>query len=254
MSRFAEKVVVITGAGSGIGAAAAQRFASEGAQVVLVGRTRDKLEQVLSTLSGENHLAASCDVGDADQVKQLAEQVQQQYGRVDVLVNNAGSIVQGKIHEVSIADWKSLMSTDLDGVFYCTHFFMPALLNSKGNVVNTSSVSGLGGDWGMSVYNAAKGAVTNFTRALAMDYGTDGVRVNAVCPGFTFTDLTEEMKNDEALLARFYDRIPLGRAGEPEDIASAIAFIASDDARYITGVNLPVDGGLTASNGQPKQA
>jgi meso-butanediol dehydrogenase / (S,S)-butanediol dehydrogenase / diacetyl reductase len=155
---------------------------------------------------------------------------------------------------VSIADWKSLMSTDLDGVFYCTHFFMPALLNSKGNVVNTSSVSGLGGDWGMSVYNAAKGAVTNFTRALAMDYGTDGVRVNAVCPGFTFTDLTEEMKNDEALLARFYDRIPLGRAGEPEDIASAIAFIASDDARYITGVNLPVDGGLTASNGQPKQA
>ena len=83
------------------------------------------------------------------------------YGRVDVLVNNAGSIVQGKIHEVSIADWKSLMSTDLDGVFYCTHFFMPALLNSKGNVVNTSSVSGLGGDWGMSVYNAAKGAVTN---------------------------------------------------------------------------------------------
>lgn len=254
MSRFAEKVVVITGAGSGIGAAAAQRFASEGAQVVLVGRTRDKLEQVLNTLSGENHLVAPCDVGDADQVKQLAEQVQQQYGRVDVLVNNAGSIVQGKIHEVSIADWKSLMSTDLDGVFYCTHFFMPALLNSKGNVVNTSSVSGLGGDWGMSVYNAAKGAVTNFTRALAMDYGTDGVRVNAVCPGFTFTDLTEDMKNDEALLARFYDRIPLGRAGEPEDIASAIAFIASDDARYITGVNLPVDGGLTASNGQPKQA
>ncbi|ORM72993.1 3-oxoacyl-ACP reductase [Pantoea wallisii] len=254
MSRFSQKVVVITGAGSGIGAAAAQRFAHEGASVVLVGRTQEKLEKVKSTLAAGQHLALSCDVADAEQVRQLAEQVQRTYGRTDVLVNNAGSVVQGKIHEVSIEDWKTLMSVDLDGVFHCTHFFMPALLSSKGNVVNISSVSGMGGDWGMSVYNAAKGAVTNFTRALAMDYGADGVRVNAICPGFTFTDLTEDMQDDEALLARFYDRIPLRRAGQPDDIASAIAFIASDDARYITGVNLPVDGGITASNGQPKQA
>lgn len=254
MSRFSQKVVVITGAGSGIGAAAAQRFAHEGASVVLVGRTQEKLEKVKSTLAAGQHLALSCDVADAEQVRQLAEQVQRTYGRTDVLVNNAGSVVQGKIHEVSIEDWKTLMSVDLDGVFHCTHFFMPALLSSKGNVVNISSVSGMGGDWGMSVYNAAKGAVTNFTRALAMDYGADGVRVNAICPGFTFTELTEDMQDDEALLARFYDRIPLRRAGQPDDIASAIAFIASDDARYITGVNLPVDGGITASNGQPKQA
>lgn len=171
-----------------------------------------------------------------------------------MLVNNAGIIVQGRIHEIELADWKKLMSVDLDGVFHCVHYFMPALLKTRGNVVNISSVSGLGGDWGMSVYNAAKGAITNFTRSLAMDYGTDGVRVNAICPGFTFTDLTEGVKNDQALLERFYDRIPLRRAGEPEDIADAIAFIASDDARYITGANLPVDGGLTASNGQPKQA
>ncbi len=254
MSRFASKVVVITGAGSGIGAAAARRFASEGASVVLVGRTREKLESVLQTLSAGQHLVAPCDVSEPDQVKQLAEQVLQQFGQVDVLVNNAGSVVQGKIHEVAIEDWRKLMGADLDGVFHCTHYFMPALLKSRGNVVNTSSVSGLGGDWGMSVYNAAKGGVTNFTRALAMDYGADGVRVNAICPGFTLTDLTEDMKDDQELLNRFYDRIPLQRAGEADDIASAIAFIASDDARYITGVNLPVDGGLTASNGQPKQA
>lgn len=146
------------------------------------------------------------------------------------------------------------MKVDLDGVFHCVHYFVPALLKTKGNIVNISSVSGLGGDWGMSVYNAAKGAVTNFTRSLAMDYGADNVRVNAICPGFTLTDLTEDMKDDQELLNKFYDRIPLRRAGEPEDIASAIAFIASDDARYITGVNLPVDGGITASNGQPKQA
>ena len=254
MSRFADKVVVITGAGSGIGAASAQRFAAEGASVVLVGRTEEKLQKVKEVLPAGKHLVVPCDVSDAGQVRQLSEKVNQHYGRADVLVNNAGSIVQGKIHEVSPDDWKKLMGTDLDGVYYCTHYFMPALLKTKGNVVNISSVSGLGGDWGMSVYNAAKGAVTNFTRALAMDYGSDGVRVNAICPGFTFTDLTENAKQDEALLARFYDRIPLRRAGEADDIASAIAFIASDDARYITGANLPVDGGLTASNGQPKQA
>lgn len=254
MSRFTGKIVVVTGAGSGIGAASAKRFADEGASVVLVVRTRGKLEKVAAQLPGHDHMVADCDVAEAEQVQALASRVEEKYGRVDVLVNNAGIIVQGRIHEIELADWKKLMSVDLDGVFHCVHYFMPALLKTRGNVVNISSVSGLGGDWGMSVYNAAKGAITNFTRSLAMDYGTDGVRVNAICPGFTFTDLTEGVKNDQALLERFYDRIPLRRAGEPEDIADAIAFIASDDARYITGANLPVDGGLTASNGQPKQA
>ncbi|EOI3550540.1 SDR family NAD(P)-dependent oxidoreductase [Cronobacter turicensis] len=254
MNRFQEKVVVVTGAGSGIGAAAARRFAREGASVVLVGRTKEKLDKVAATLAQGKHLVAPCDVSDAAQVQALAQRVADEFGRVDVLVNNAGVIVQGKIHEISLEDWETLMGTDLNGVFYCLHAFMPGLLETKGNVINISSVSGLGGDWGMSVYNAAKGAVTNFTRSLAMDYGADGVRVNAICPGFTFTDLTEDTKQDDALLQKFYERIPMKRAGEPEDIADAIAFLASDDARYITGVNLPVDGGLTASNGQPKQA
>ncbi|MFB6325047.1 SDR family NAD(P)-dependent oxidoreductase [Pantoea deleyi] len=254
MSRFTQKVVVVTGAGSGIGDASAKRFAEEGASVVLVGRTAQKLEETLAGMTAGDHLVAACDVSDAEQVKQLSEKVLEKYGRVDVLVNNAGVIVQGRVHEVGLDAWKTLMKTDLDGVFYGVHYFMPALLKSKGNVVNISSVSGLGGDWGMSIYNAAKGAITNFTRALAMDYGADGVRVNAICPGFTFTDLTEEAKNDPALLERFYDRIPLRRAGEADDIARAILFVASEEASYITGVNLPVDGGLTASNGQPKQA
>ena len=254
MARFNQKVVVVTGAGSGIGAASAKRFASEGASVVLVGRTEQKLEKTLAALTPGNHLIAPCDVGEAEQVETLSRRVLEKYGQVDVLVNNAGVIVQGRIHEVALDDWKQLMKVDLDGVFYCIHYFMPALLSSKGNVVNITSVSGLGGDWGMSIYNAAKGAVTNFTRALAMDYGTDGVRINAVCPGFTLTELTEEVESNQQLLNKFYERIPLARAGQPDDIAAAVAFIASDDAAYITGVNLPVDGGLTASNGQPKQA
>jgi len=254
MSRFTGKVVVVTGAGSGIGQATALQFSREGAAVVLVGRTEEKLQKTLSQLATGDHLVAPCDVAHVDQVKALRDRVAEKYGRVDVLINNAGSVVQGRIHEVQPDDWRKLMQVDLDGVYFCIHHFMPDLLKTQGNVVNISSVSGLGGDWGMSVYNAAKGAVTNFTRSLAMDYGADGVRVNAICPGFTLTDLTEDMKDDEALLERFYDRIPLRRAGQPDDIASAILFIASDDARYITGVNLPVDGGITASNGQPKQA
>ncbi|WP_312242063.1 SDR family oxidoreductase [Pantoea sp.] len=254
MARFQDKVVVITGAGSGIGAGTAQRFAREGAHVVLVGRTQEKLEKTAATLQAGKHLVAPCDVSVAEEVEALAQRVMNEFGRVDVLVNNAGTVVQGLIHEVTLEDWHKLMDIDLNGVFYCLRSFMPAILKSKGNVINVSSVSGLGGDWGMSPYNAAKGAITNFTRSLAMDYAADGVRVNAVCPGFTFTDLTEDMKQDEALLKKFYERIPMGRAGEPEDLADAIAFLASDDARYITGVNLPVDGGITASNGQPKQA
>jgi len=254
MSRFTQKVVVVTGAGSGIGEASAKRFAEEGASVVLVGRTAQKLEETLAGMTPGDHLVAACDVSEVEQVKQLSETVLKKYGRVDVLVNNAGVIVQGRVHEVGLDAWKTLMKTDLDGVFHGVHYFMPALLASKGNVVNISSVSGLGGDWGMSIYNAAKGAITNFTRALAMDYGADGVRVNAVCPGFTLTDLTEDASQDQELMERFYDRIPLRRAGEADDIARAILFIASDEASYITGVNLPVDGGITASNGQPKQA
>ncbi|WP_122858775.1 SDR family NAD(P)-dependent oxidoreductase, partial [Pseudomonas viridiflava] len=138
--------------------------------------------------------------------------------------------------------------------FYCTRSAMPALIASKGNIVNVSSVSGMGGDWGMSFYNAAKGAITNFTRALALDHGADGVRVNAVCPSLTRSELTDDMMGNDALMAKFKARIALGRPAEPEDIGDVIAFLASDDARFVTGVNLPVDGGLSASNGQPPQA
>ncbi|CAM3313506.1 3-oxoacyl-ACP reductase [Pseudomonas floridensis] len=254
MNRFTEKVVLVTGAGSGIGEATAKRFAREGAKVVLVGRNEEKLNKVVAQLEGEGHLVRATDVADLSDVEALFKQVASQFGRLDVLVNNAGIVKSGKVTELEVQDWKELMSVDLDGVFYCTRTAMPALIASKGNIVNVSSVSGLGGDWGMSFYNAAKGAITNFTRALAMDHGADGVRVNAVCPSLTRSELTEDMLDNQALMAKFKERIALGRAAEPEDIGDVIAFLASDDARFVTGVNLPVDGGLSASNGQPPQA
>lgn len=254
MNRFTQHVVVITGAGSGIGEATAKRFAREGAKVVLVGRNEDKLSKVAAQLEGEGHLVRAADVADLGEVEALFKEVASRFGRLDVLVNNAGIVKSGKVTELQPQDWKELMSVDLDGVFYCTRTAMPALIASKGSIINVSSVSGLGGDWGMSFYNAAKGAITNFTRALALDHGPDGVRVNAVCPSLTRSELTEDMLNNEPLIAKFKERIALGRPAEPEDIGDVIAFLASDDARFITGVNLPVDGGLSASNGQPPQA
>ena len=128
---------------------------------------------------------------------------------------------------------------------------LPHLLKTKGSIVNLSSVSGLGGDWGMSSYNAAKGAVTNFTRALALEYGSRGVRVNAVAPSLTSTDATAELEKSEAVLAAFRERLPIGRAATPDDIARVILFLASEDALFVNGAILPVDGGVTASNGQP---
>ena len=194
------------------------------------------------------------DASKFEEAQQLINATVARFGRIDVLVNNAGVAPTGRIDEASLDDWRALMSTDLDGVFYCTRAAIRHLIDARGSIVNVSSVSGLGRDWGMSFYNAAKGAVTNFTRALAMDHGRDGVRVNAVCPSLTETDLTKDMLGDQQLMAGFRERIPLGRAAKPDDIAAVIAFLASEAARFVTEVNLPVDGGLSASNGQPPQA
>lgn len=253
MKRFEDKVVIVTGAGSGIGAGTALRFGAEGASVVLAGRTREKLEKTAAGIPHGKSLARVTDVAKLTEVEGLVHDALAAFGRLDVMVNCAGVAPDGRITEASVADWREVMAIDLDGVFHGCRAAMPELLKTRGCIVNVSSVSGLGGDWGLSFYNAAKGAVTNFTRALAMDYGRDGVRVNAVCPSLTRTGLTEDMFADEALLARFHERIPLGRTAEPDDIAAVIAFLASDDARFVTGVNLPVDGGLSASNGQPPQ-
>ena len=156
----------------------------------------------------------------------------------------------GDITETDEADWDRIIAVNVTGYFNMAKAALPELKKSRGCIVQTSSVSGLRADWGMMAYNTTKGAITNMTRAMAIDHGKDGVRVNAVNPTFTDTGMTHDMQ-DEATLAKVIERIPMKRIGQPDDIAKAMVFLASDEAGFITGVNLPVDGGLTASNGQP---
>jgi len=254
MQRFQGKIVLVTGAGSGIGAATVRRFAGEGASVVMADRATDKLAEIAADLDAAATMTHGVDVSDLGAVEALVQAAVKRFGQLDVLVNAAGVVSTGSITDASVEDWRRIMAVDLDGVFYCTRASVPHLLATRGCIVNVSSVSGLGGDWNMSFYNAAKGAVTNFTRALALDLGPRGVRVNAVNPTLTRTGMTTDVLRDDALMEKFKQRIPMGRAGEPEDVAAVIAFLASDDARFVNGVNLPVDGGLSASNGQPRQA
>jgi meso-butanediol dehydrogenase/(S,S)-butanediol dehydrogenase/diacetyl reductase len=180
--------------------------------------------------------------------------VVKRFGRLDVLVNNAGVHEGGEPGDITNDQWRKVMATDVDGVFFGCRSALPHLEKTKGSIVNTASVSGTGGDWGMSPYNAAKGAVVNLARALALDLGKKGIRVNAVCPSLTRTGMTADMMDDQALLRKFAERIPIGRVCEPEEIASVIAFLASDDASFMTGANVAVDGGVSASNGQPPQS
>lgn len=253
MNRFNEKTVLVTGAASGIGLAAARRFLDEGARVVMLDNDEASLKEAASALPQDRILVHIGDTADRQTAAAAVKAAVDKFGALHILVNNAGMAVEGDITKTSEEDFERVMAVNVSGYFHMAKAAMPELVKTRGSIVMTSSVSGLGGDWNMFAYNTSKGAVSNMVRAMAMDAGKDGVRVNAVNPSFTKTGMTEDMVNNKELVAKFQERMPLGAPEDPEGVAAAMAFLASEDARLITGVNLPVDAGLMASNGQPPQ-
>jgi meso-butanediol dehydrogenase / (S,S)-butanediol dehydrogenase / diacetyl reductase len=242
-------VAIVTGAGSGIGRATALRLAADGFQVTLAGRRRSALQETAGLLRAADTRVTVCDVTDADAVSAMVAATDAAFGRIDVVVNNAGISLTSAFERVTLTAWRAVMAADVESVVLVTQAALPFLLARGGSVVNVASVAGLGGDAGMSGYNAAKGALVNLTRSLAVEFAGRGVRVNAVAPSLTSTDATADIPAED--VAEFLRRIPMGRAAEPAEVADVIAFLAGPDARFVTGVVLPVDGGLRAGSGQP---
>ena len=246
------KAAIVTGGGSGMGAATAKRLVQDGWSVTIFGRRQANLEEVLTEIGQDEYtLAVPGDVSNRDDVQKLIDAHMAKFGRLDGLVNNAAIVAGGPIGEVTIEDWKKVMEINVDGVFNTINLAIEHLKKVGGSIVNVSSVSGVRGEWNFSPYCASKGAVTNFTHSLALELGSQGVRINAVAPALTDTDMASFVTGSEEMMAMMRNRMPLGRAARPEEIAAPIAFLLSDDASFINGAILPVDGGVMASSGQP---
>ena len=255
-ARFEGRGVVVTAAGAGIGAATAQRFASEGATVAVSDLSLRRAESVVEGIrtQGGEGFAVRVDVSQPAAVEALLRDAADRWGRIDVLVNNAGWAIPGALHEQSVETWRQTLDVTLGGTFYGLKFAIPILREQGGGaIVNTASVCGLAGDYNMSAYNAAKAGVVNLTRAAALENAAHGIRVNCVCPGTVDTRLAELMAkgHEDAFLAPYRGAHPLGRVARPEEIAAVIAFLASDDASFVTGAAVVADGGLTAHGGLP---
>ena len=246
--RLQGKVALVTGAGSGIGAATAIRFAQEGATVVLCGRRQAPLDEVVAQIkaAGGKAEAVQADVSDEAGFTAAINGAAQRHGRFDVLVNNAMAFSWGAIEETSTADWHSNFSTSVDGTFWGTRTAMKLMKERGGAIINVSSIYGLLGTAHMAGYSAAKAAIINFSRAAAAEGALSGIRVNVVIPAVVETPGTAGMLADDATRQSTEKLIPMGRVGQPEELANAILFLASDEASYITGAALPVDGGRSA--------
>ena len=257
--RLAGKVAVLSGASSGIGRAAMELFGREGAKVVGVARTESKLQEALENVqrSGGEGIVVPTDLEDESAGDRVLKEALDAFGRVDVLVNNAGVGWQygidnpgtmAGIHEASLENWRAILGgVDLEGYFLMIHAILPRMLEQgSGSIVNVASMAGVTGLYDAHAYTAAKGAIVNLTRSMAITYGKQGVRTNTVCPGFVDTPMIAPVINvfDDPQTAGAL--VPLGRPGRPEEIANALLFFASDEASYCNGSVLMVDGGCTA--------
>jgi meso-butanediol dehydrogenase/(S,S)-butanediol dehydrogenase/diacetyl reductase len=251
MGKLSGKVALVTGAASGIGLACAERFASEGAIVAgmdLAEVDAKAWKRVADNAAGDAFYAG--DVVDEGRVEAIISDVLGLFEKLDILVNAAGVAGGGAVHMVGSDDWDRVVDINLKGTFLCSkHALTSMMAQRSGSIVNIASVEGLEGTEGGSAYNASKGGVVILTKNMAIDYGRSGIRVNAVCPGFIDTPMLRSVFDDDSMkefLVKIVDAHQLGRLGKPEEIASAVAFLSSEDASFITGHSLVVDGGFSA--------
>ena len=244
-SRFTNKVAFVTGGGSGIGAATAQRLAKEGATVIICGRRQAPLDEVVAAIhnDGGKAYAVQADVSNEQAFVEAIEDTAKKHGGLDIMGNNAMAYSYGSITDTSTDDWHSNFTTSVDGTFWGTRTAMRIMEDTGGAIINVSSICGELGTPMMAGYSASKAAVVNFSRAAAAEGASKNIRVNVVIPAVVETPATAGMLSDEAMLNNTNRLIPMGRVGRSDELASAIAFLASDDASYITGASLPVDGG-----------
>ncbi len=238
-----DTIAIVTGGAVGIGKAISERFVEDGATVVIADIDDDQGAQTADELGCEFE---RCDVAEYEQVESLVEETVDEHGRLDVIVNNAGVASETSVEEMSLDEWDTVVETNLDGVMHGTKVALPHLKESEGCVINLGSIYGLVGGQGAASYSAAKGGVVNFTQQVAIDYADQGVRVNSICPGFVETPMTEDLLEDDRFYRFIEQKTPMDRHGHPEEIAPMAAFLASEDASFITGANIPVDGGWTA--------
>ena len=250
MSAHARRTVVVSGAAQGIGLAIARRFARAGAHVAMADIDEARLHEAAQALRADGALvsAMAVDVSDAAAMQALAARVQRDIGPCDVLVSNAGVLLRGDLdHPDALLQWRRTLSVNLDGCFHAAHAFVPQLRGTRGCIVNVASIHAFVAVRNSAAYTASKGGVKQLTQALALELGSDGVRVNAVAPGSTDTEMTAATRNDPQAMASFLARVPLNRTVHPDDVAHAVHFLASAEAACITGVTLPVDGGYCAT-------
>ncbi|AEG47859.1 3-oxoacyl-(acyl-carrier-protein) reductase [Sphingobium chlorophenolicum L-1] len=251
---LAGKRAIVTGGASGIGAATAARFVREGAKVAICDLDAESAQALALELGEQNCRAWSVDVADIERVTPFISDAAAWLGGIDILVNNAGIAIPGTVIQLDPANWRKIFAVDVDSIFYASRIAIPIMIAAGGGaVVNIASISGLRGDHALVGYNAAKGAVVNLTRAMAVDHAPDNVRVNAVCPGLIETPLTQAAK-DAGLWYAWTSTIPMRRAGTAEEMASVVAFLASEEASYVSGSVIVADGGMDAATGQPDLA
>ena len=244
--RLTDKSVIITGGGSGIGLACTKLFSDQGAKITIFGRRKKRLEFAAREIEGDI-LPVSGDLTRSNDLDNLVSRTLNAFGKIDIVINNGGIFTGSSIHETNDEEWDAVMNTNINSVFQLTKKVLPHMIERKAGIfVHIASILGLVAAPGVAAYNVSKGALLQFNRSIAMEYGSLGIRSNAVCPGLVKTEMTEELMKDEKLMLEWSKDYPIGRFGVPEDIANACLYLASDESSFVTGAALPVHGGFTA--------